>query len=132
VSSTEDRPARAERGDRALEISNMVVKLASEVTGRGPTKARTYLNDDLVTVVLRDTLTRGERSLVEDGKRDLVMRLRFEFQQTMRADLVAGIEGIVERKVVAFMSANHMEPDLAVETFVLDGQVAATHPGSND
>jgi len=37
------------------EISNLTVRLLSQYTGRGPTKARTYLNDDMVTVVLQDT-----------------------------------------------------------------------------
>lgn len=100
----------------------MVVKLITEYTGRGPTRARTYLNDDLVTVVLRDTLTKGERSLVRDGKQELVLNVRLAFQQTMREDLITGIERLTGRKVFAFMSANHMEPDLAIESFVFDAQ----------
>ena len=118
MSSTEQPP---ERGQLSLAISNLVVKLVSEYTGRGPTTARSYMNDELVTVVLRDSLTKGERSLVRDGKGDLVLDVRLAFQQTMRNDLVAGIEQITGRRVLAFLSANHMDPDIAIETFVLDG-----------
>jgi uncharacterized protein YbcI len=111
-----DHPAR---GSTAMAISNLVVGLMSEYTGRGPTKARTYLEDDFVSVVLHDLLTKGERSLVHDGKADLVLDMRRAFQATMRQDLVGGVERLTGRRVIAFMSANHIDPDLAVESFVL-------------
>jgi uncharacterized protein YbcI len=92
----------------------------NEYTGRGPTRARTYISDDLVTVVLRDTLTKGERSLVSDGRTELVLSTRKAFQTTMEDELVALVEDLTGRKVFAFLSDNHIEPDIAVETFVLD------------
>ncbi len=103
----------------AALISNLVVRTFSEYTGRGPTKAWTSMDGDLVTVVLQDTLTKGERSLVADGRSQLVLDMRRAFQETMRADLVAGVEHILERRVAAFLSDNHIDPDIAVETFVL-------------
>ena len=106
-------------GSKAAAISNMIVRTMSDYTGRGPTKARTHLSDDLVTVVLQDTLTKGERRLVHDGCEDLVLTMRKAFQVTMRHDLVAGIEEILGRSVLAFMSDNHIEPDMAVEVFML-------------
>jgi len=60
----------------------------SDYTGRGPTRARTYLHDDLVTVLVQDTLTKGERRLVEAGRAEVVMDMRKEFQDTMQRDLV--------------------------------------------
>lgn len=106
-------------GSRAAAISNHIVRTMSEFTGRGPTKARTYLNDDLVTCVLQDTLTKGERSLVSDDLYDLVLTTRKAYQGTMRTELVAGVEAILGRTVTAFMSDNHIDPDVAVEVFVL-------------
>ena len=113
-------------GSKAAAISNHVVRTMSEYTGRGPTKARTYLNDDIVTVVLHDTLTKGERSLVGDQLDDLVLTMRKAFQSTMRTELVTGIESILGRRVAAFMSDNHIAPDVAVEIFLLapDGAAA--------
>ena len=106
-------------GSKAAAISNHVVRTISAYTGRGPTKARTYINDDLVTVVLQDTLTKGERSLVSDDRDELVLSMRKAFQGTMRHDLISGIEEILDRKVTAFMSDNHIDPDVAVEVFLL-------------
>jgi len=116
-------------GSKAAAISNYVVRTMSAYTGRGPTKARTYLNDDLVTVVLQDTLTKGERSLVSDDLDELVLAMRKAFQGTMRSDLIAGIEEILGRRVVAFMSDNHIDPDVAVEVFMLAPDRAARQSG---
>src|SRR5215210_7192031 len=106
-------------------ISTATVQLLHEYTGRGPTKAKTMINDDVVTVLLADTLTKGERTLVETGHADRVIRLRHDFQLAMRDDLIAIVERQLKRKVVAFMSQNHIEPDLAVEVFVLEPVAAA-------
>jgi uncharacterized protein YbcI len=109
-------------GPHGLAISNLVVRLLTEYTGRGPTKARTHFNDNLITVVVQDLLTKGERSLIRDGKADLVLETRRAYQLTMRDDLTAGIEEITGRQVIAFLSANHINPDIALESFVLAPQ----------
>ncbi len=114
-------------GSKAAAISNMVVRTMSEYTGRGPTRARTHFGDDVVTVVLQDTLTKGERSLVSDGLDELVLSTRKAFQATMRTDLARGVEEILGREVTAFLSDNHIDPDIAVEVFVLGRGGAESH-----
>jgi uncharacterized protein YbcI len=115
-----------------LAISNLVVRLLSEYTGRGPTKARTHFSDNLITVVLRDLLTKGERSLIRDGKADLVLETRRAYQFTMREDFTAGIEEITGREVIAFLSANHLDPDIAIESFMLAPQNDGNRPDAPD
>jgi uncharacterized protein YbcI len=107
-------------GELSAAISNGVVRLLREYTGRGPTKARTYMKDDLVSVVLEDSLTKGERSLVQDGESALVLAARKAYQRTMQRDLISLVEQLTGRKVIAFLSDNHLEPDVAVESFVLE------------
>lgn len=107
-------------GQLAASISTAVVHVLGEYTGRGPTKARTYLNRDTISVVLHDTLTKGERQLVSDGNSLLVLETRATFQRMMRGDLTSSVEDLTGRKVKAFMSANHIDPDMAVETFILE------------
>src|SRR4051794_1772604 len=102
------------------EISDAVVRMLHDYTGRGPTRSRTTINDDSVMVLVGDTLTRGERRLVETGREEQVLSLRHAFQLAMRDDLVEVVERATERKVTAFMSQNHIDPDLAVEGFVLE------------
>jgi uncharacterized protein YbcI len=115
VPSTENVPT----GSVTAAISNATVKLLHAYTGRGPTKARTYVNENLITVVLEDTLTMGERSLVLNGEVDLVMATRKAFQRTMGPELVAAVERESGREVYAFLSDNRADPDVAVESFVL-------------
>jgi uncharacterized protein YbcI len=109
----------------AATISTSAVQLLHEYTGRGPTKAKTLINENLVTIMLADTLTRGERKLVERGLSGRVLNLRHDYQTAMRDDLVALVERHVDRKAIAFMSQNHIDPDLAVEVFVLEPDGAA-------
>ncbi len=109
------------RGESASRISTRVVSVFKEYMGRGPTRARTTIRDDTVLVMLEDYLTRGERSLAGDGKTQLVRDLRLEVQDTMGPALRAVVEEELGRLVVAFMSANHLDPDYMAEIFVLEG-----------
>ena len=107
------------RGQAAQAISNAVVRLLREYTGRGPTQAHTTIDENFVMVVLRDTLLKAERSLVDDGFAQSVLDMRRRFQQTMRDDLVAAVTEHTGREVHAFLSDNHIDPDIAVEIFML-------------
>src|SRR3954469_6948309 len=100
-------------------LSNAVVRIVHEYTGRGPTTARTSIRDDVVVVMLQESLLKAEHSLIADGKGQLVIEMRRSFQQTMREDLSAAVETLTERKVIAFMSDSQLEPDYSVEVFVL-------------
>jgi uncharacterized protein YbcI len=120
--------AETPKGSIASAISGAVVQLMREYTGRGPTKARTYVNDDLITVVLQDTLTMGERSLVRDGESELVITMRKAFQRTMRSQMVAAVERHSGRSVLAFLSDNHVDPDVAIESFMLAPRVEGDAP----
>ena len=106
-------------GSLLASVSRAVVRIVHEYTGRGPTKARTSIRDDIVVVMLQESLLKAEQSLIRDGKADQVVDMRRSFQQTMREDLSSAVEMLTERKVIAFMSDSHLEPDYSVELFVL-------------
>jgi uncharacterized protein YbcI len=121
--STEERgtddPRRGD-GVLAAAISNAIVRELSRATGRGPTKAKTTLGTNAVFVVLQDTLTRGEQTLADAGEQEAILDLRRRWQKVMRVEMSRKIEELTKRKVVGFMSDNHIDPDLAVEVFVLE------------
>ena len=119
-------------GPQGLAISNFIVRMLSEYTGRGPTRARTHFNENLITIVVQDLLTKGERSLIRDGKQDLVLETRRAYQQTMGEEFTAGIEELTGRHVIAFLSANHLDPDLAIESFMLAPQDDGHQPHAPD
>ena len=107
-------------GKLAAAISDTVVKALAETTGRGPTKAKTTIGENGVFVVLQDSLTHGERTLTEAGQGAAVLDLRRRWQAIMEHDVSRAIEELTGRKVIGFMSDNHIDPDLAVEVFVLE------------
>jgi len=101
-------------------ISNAVVRLYAEHIGRGPTKARTIMSRNLVTVVLEDTFTKGERALLQAGERDAVLITRSAYQHALRKHLTEAIEELTGRTVIAVLSDHNDDPDIAVENFVLE------------
>ena len=110
-------------GAQREEITREMVNLHSEYYGRGPTRARTYISEDLVAVVLEETFTRAERTLVERGEKDAVQHVRRRFQQQMGDEFKALIEQATGRKVRAFLSETNLEADVSVEIFLLaDGR----------
>lgn len=120
VSSSRERPAG---GQLTAAICNAVVHIQREYLGRGPNKARASIRDDTIVVIMQDTLTKAEQSLVADGRQEDVLRIRQGFQRTMRTAIVSAVEELTGRKVVAFMSDTHIDPDLACEVILLDGHV---------
>lgn len=121
-------------GELALAISTAVVRELASTTGRGPMSAKTTFGDNAVFVVLQDTLTRGERNLVNAGESDAVLALRRLWQAVMRDSCSKAIEDLTDRKVVGFMSDNHIDPDIAVEVFILEALATnrASRPPSSD
>jgi uncharacterized protein YbcI len=111
---------RLEGQSPSAAISNAIVRLLAESTGRGPTQARTTIDRDLVVVLLANALTKGERYLAENERSEQVLEMRRAYQEAMTEECSIAVERIIGRKVVAFMSANHIDPDLAAEIFVLE------------
>ena len=106
-------------GSTVEDISREAVRILRAHTGRGPTKARTVISDDTVAIVLGDTLTRGERTLIAMGEREHVLQTRRNYQRSMRGDLVKLVEEECGQTVEAFFSDNHIDPDYGVEFFLL-------------
>ena len=107
-------------GELSVAISNGMVRLLRQYTGRGPTKARTTVGRDHVLIMIQDALTSGERTLVDAGYADDVLLTRRRFQEVMRPEATRMVEQLTGRPVVGFMSDNHANPDMGVEVFILE------------
>ena len=92
--------------------------------GRGPIKAKTYVLDNLIVCVLSDGFTAIERTMMEGGEPDRVLEMRRDFQRMMKERYTEMIEALTGRKVLAFLSQAHVEPDLTIEIFLMDGPLA--------
>jgi uncharacterized protein YbcI len=111
-------------GGRLLaEITNRIVAFMREHYGRGPIKAKTYVLDNLIVCVLSDGFTAIERTMMEGGEPDRVLDMRRDFQRMMKQRYSEMIEELTGRRVLAFLSQAHVEPDLTIEMFLMDGPV---------
>jgi uncharacterized protein YbcI len=111
-------------GKLLSEITNRIVALMREHYGRGPIKAKTYVLDNLIVCVLSNGFTAIERTMMEGGEPERVLEMRRDFQRMMKARYSGVIEELTGRNVLAFLSQAHVEPDLTVEMFLLDGPVS--------
>ena len=106
-------------GDVLTAISNGMVALLKEFYGRGPTRTKSYYEDDLVVCLLRGGFSRVEETLLDGGRGDAVIQQRMEFQEVMRERFVSVIEEATGRRVIGFMSGNQQAPDIMCEVFIL-------------
>ena len=114
------KPTSRQHGDVLTAISDGMVALLKEFYGRGPTRAKSYYEDDLVVCLLRGGFTRVEQTLLAGGRGSSVIQQRMEFQELMRDRFEAVIEQATGRRVIGFMSGNQQHPDMMCEVFILD------------
>jgi uncharacterized protein YbcI len=109
----------AASGEQVAAVSNAVVRILSECYGRGPTKAKTYVFDNYVLCVLEDFLTTVERTLVENGREELVRTVRLTFQEAVADRFTSAVADVLRREVVAYHSQVTFHPSMGFEIFVL-------------
>jgi uncharacterized protein YbcI len=107
-------------GPMLAEVTTAIVRLHRERYGKGPTRSKSYLLDDVLLCVMRDVLTTVEQTLVEAGEYTLVRDTRFAFERAMRDRFVEAVERIVGRRVLGFRSRVLVTRDVAVDIFVLE------------
>ena len=103
-----------------LDISNGIVQLMSHHYGRGPNKAKTFIMDRYVLVVLEDLLTRAEVTMVENGREALVREMRLTFQADLAEEFKAVVEESLGRPVLTYQSQVVFDPPMGFEIFVLE------------
>ncbi len=103
-------------------ISRDIVRLHAQLYGRGPTKAKTYLDEDFALCILQEIFTPGEKTLVQTDHSDQVQATRHAFQLAVEAQFVGAVESATGRKVKAFFSQIHIGSDSAAELFLFEPQ----------
>jgi uncharacterized protein YbcI len=115
----EEERQGGEAGGRLATISNRLVQLHKDYYGKGPTRVKTYYQDDVVVVLLRGGFTRIEETLVQAGRGEAVIEQRRQFQEVMEKRFTEVVAELTRREVIACMSATHEGPDMTAEVFVL-------------
>ena len=112
-------------GELAAAISNAVVRIYTEHHGRGPTRAKSYLFDDVVLTVMEESAATVEQTLAKAGDEQLVRDIRARVQGAVAEQLRGAVEQVTGRRVRAFMSGSQLEPDVKCDVFLLEPQPAA-------
>lgn len=115
-----DLTREVREGERRIdaEVSREIVRIHAYYYGRGPTKAKTYIHEEVIVCLLGDIYTPSELMLVEAGRFEEVRINRMAFQDTVEPILRAAIERISGRTVNAFFS--QISPEgMATEVFAL-------------
>ena len=117
-----DSSARLAGGRLLAQISTSFVAILRERYGRGPMKAKTYALDDIIVVVMRGSgFTALEQTIMDSGHPSRVVAMREEFQSVMAERYRETIESLTGCTVVAFLSQAHVDPDITIEIFFIDG-----------
>ena len=107
-------------GSTLAEISRTIVAVFKRNYGKGPVRARSFLQKDVLTVILEGGYTTIEHKLEEHGHTNEVIATRLAMQKAVETEMRAAVEAILHRSVRSFMSANDPANDLQAEVFVLD------------
>ena len=110
-------------GELNAALTRALVGIQTEQLDHGPTRAIAFHRDNVVVAVMHGVLNGAEQALVHNGSHDDVDQARRLFRQVMEADFRTAVERLTGRRVIAFLGANHLEPDVAAEIFVLDEPV---------
>jgi uncharacterized protein YbcI len=120
VERGEPAAERLSGGELNAAVTREVVRIHTAAIGRGPRKSYTFHNGDTLVTVLLEVQTRAEQNLVSYDEGDAVLSMRRLSQRAMAEDLKAAVARLTGRAVIAFMYDNHLEPDMAIQVFVLD------------
>ena len=105
--------------DVVSAISDGLIGLLAEAYGRGPTRVKSYYQDDVVVCVLRGGFSRVERALLDAGRGQTVLEQRMEFRELILDRFIAVVEAATGQRVIGCMSGNQQSPDMRCEVFVL-------------
>jgi uncharacterized protein YbcI len=116
-------PGEDDKGGELLSrISNEMVRAQKEFFGKGPTKAKSYMLDDMLLIVMRGGMTTAEQTMLEFGHQEQVRQYRQLFEDSMTERLTSKMEGLTGRRIINYQSQVMFDPDIVVEMFVFDSE----------
>jgi uncharacterized protein YbcI len=107
-------------GELNAAVTSALVGIHSDYLGHGPTTASTFHHGNVVVTLMHGVLTNAEKALARTDRAHVVNNIHQLFHETMEADSRAAVERLTGRTVVACISGNHIDPDIAAEVFILD------------
>ena len=107
-------------GELNAAVTSALAGIHTEHLGRGPRSGSTFHYGNVLVTLMHDVLMSAEKFLVDANRGEAVSHIRQLFQEALQADFCAAVERLTGRKVLAFISGNNFDPDIAAELFILD------------
>ena len=112
-----------------LAVTDAMVAFHERYHHRAPVTAKTtLLGDDLLACVLGGVYTDVEKTMIELQQTTVVQETRSAFQTAMQHKFIAAVERLSGRDVLAFISNQHVGPDMEIELFMLKDISSAPWP----
>jgi uncharacterized protein YbcI len=103
-----------------LAVTDAMVALHERYYHRKPVSAKTQmLGDDLLACVLGGVYTEVEQTMIELQRTTVVQETRSAFQTAMQHKFIDRVQSLSGRDVLAFISNQHVGPDMEIELFML-------------
>ena len=101
-------------------VTDAMVALHEHYHHRTPVTAKTLmLGDDLLACVLGGVYTDVEKTMIELQRSAIVQETRSAFQVAMQQRFIDQVERLTGRRVLSFISNQHVGPDIEIEIFLL-------------
>jgi uncharacterized protein YbcI len=126
--SVPSQPDQLAGGQLNAAVTNALVGIHPEYLRRDPRSAMTFHYGNVVVTLMHEVLTHAEKSLTRGDQAEAVNHIRHLFQDAMGTDCSEAVERLTGRRVLAFISGNHLDPDIAAELFILDGPPGRPDP----
>ncbi len=107
-------------GELNAAVTSALVGIQTEYLGRGPRSASSFHHGPVIVTLMHDVLTPAEKTLAGAGRTAAVTDIRARFQEAMDRDLREAVQRLTGRIVLASISGNHVDPDIAAELFILE------------
>lgn len=111
---------RSDRGAVVADLSREIVQLHARMYGRGPTKARSYVQSDFALCILEEIMTQAELTLAASGSPDHVRDTRMKFVDAVADQFIAIAEKVTGRSVRVFISQVDVQSNVAAELFLFE------------
>jgi uncharacterized protein YbcI len=118
-------PATNERTDVLWQLSGALVRIYKRVHGKGPTKTRAQLAQDVLTVIHEGRYLPAELAISDGEGGDPIVHARLTIHRAIEHELRGTVEETLGRSVSACLCAVDPAAGLHVETYILGPSMTA-------
>jgi uncharacterized protein YbcI len=111
----------AEQSQLERRIGEQIAALQARYYGGGPARVFTQATDRVVIVVLEETFSIAEQTLIARNESEGIQDIRRRFQRIQEEEFRSIVEQATGHQVRSFVSDTDLEQNISIEVFILAG-----------